>query len=145
MPKQEVNRYGRVQDFAALEAADLPSFNRRCNAIVSRRTGFSPAIHEIIQVAREHGIKVVLLEMPLPSRHRNIFYSSPAWGEMRAYLQSLAQQNHATYLAASNWIQDDKEFEDATHLNEEGAKEFSRKLAVAISRMAGRPDGLAEK
>jgi len=52
---------------------------------------------------------------------------------MRAYLQSLAQQNHAVYVSAGNWIEDDKDFEDATHLNERGAKDFSAKLAETLS------------
>ncbi len=134
MPKQQTTRYGRVQDFAALEAADLPSFNRRCQAILSQHAGFSAPIRQIIQLAQEHGITMVFLEMPLPSRHRDIFYSSPAWSEMRAYLQTLAQQNHAVYLSASDWVSDDKNFEDATHLNEQGAKYFSAKLAESLFR-----------
>jgi hypothetical protein len=134
MPKQQTTRYGRVKDFAALEAADLPSFNQRCDAILSQRAGFSPAIRKIIELAQGHGVKVIFLEMPMPSRHRNIFYSSLAWGEMRSYLQSLAKENRAIYLTASDWIKDDQAFEDATHLNEQGAKQFSAKLAVALSR-----------
>jgi hypothetical protein len=134
MPKHQTTRYGRVQDFAALEAADLPSFNRRCEAILSQRNGFSPPIHKIIELAQEHGITVIFLEMPMPSRHREIFYSSPAWSKMRARLQSLSQQNECRYISASDWVADDKNFEDATHLNEQGAKQFSTKLAQTLSR-----------
>jgi hypothetical protein len=134
MPKQQTTRYGRVNDFAALEAADLPSFNQRCDSILSQRAGFSPAIRKIIELAQSHGITLVFLEMPMPSRHRNIFYSSLKWTEMRAYLQTLTQQNHAIYLSASDWIEDDQAFEDATHLNEQGAKQFSAKLADTLSR-----------
>lgn len=142
MPKQQTTRYGRVQDFAALEAADLPSFNRRCDAILSKGTGFSPAIGKIIELAQQHGITLIFLEMPMPLRHRDIFYSSPSWTQMRAYLQTLAGQNHAVYLSASDWIADDKSFEDATHLNEEGAKEFSAKLAETLSRANERTHAL---
>lgn len=134
MPKQQTTRYGRVKDFAALEAADLPSFNQRCDAILSQRGGFSPAIRKIIELAQEHRITLIFLEMPMPSRHRNIFYTSPAWGEMRAYLQSLAKENRAIYLTASDWIKDDRSFEDTTHLNEQGAKQFSAKLAKTLSQ-----------
>lgn len=137
MPKQQTTRYGRVQDFAALEAADLPSFNQRCNATLSQRNGFSAPIREIIQLAQQHGIKVVFLEMPMPARHRQIFYSSPAWAQMRAYLQMLAQESHAAYISASDWVADDKNFEDATHLNEAGAKQFSGKLAETMWRANG--------
>jgi len=134
MPKQKTTRYGRVQDFAALEAADLPSFNRRCEAILSQRAGFSPAIRKMIELAQQHGVTLIFLEMPMPSRHRTIFYSSPAWSQMRAYLQSLARENGEIYIGASDWVEDDQAFEDATHLNEQGAKQFSAKLAGALSR-----------
>lgn len=140
MPKQQTTRYGRVKDFAALEAADLPSFNQRCNAILSQHAGFSPAIRKIVELAQEQGITVIFLEMPMPSRHRNIFYSSSAWNQMRAYLQTLAQQNHAIYLSASDWMKDDQAFEDATHLNEQGAKQFSARLAETLSQASyGQP------
>jgi hypothetical protein len=134
MPKHETTRYGRVQDFAALEAADLPSFNRRCEGILSQQAGFSPAIHKIVELAKQHGITVIFLEMPMPSRHREIFYSSPAWSRMRNYLQTLARQNNTRYLSASDWVSDDQAFEDVTHLNEQGAKQFSAKLAEALSQ-----------
>jgi hypothetical protein len=133
MPKQQTTRYGRVQDFAALEAADLPSFNRRCEAIFSQPAGFSEPIRKILELTRSHGIELIFLEMPMPSRHREIFYSSAAWNRMRSYLHTLAQQNGAAYISASDWIADDKKFEDATHLNEQGAKLFSAKLAATLS------------
>jgi hypothetical protein len=142
MPKQQTTRYGRVKDFAALEAADLPSFNQRCDAIISERAGFSPAIRKIIELAQQRGITLIFLEMPMPSRHRNIFYSSPAWTQMRAYLQRLARQNHAVYVCASDWIKDDRAFEDATHLNEQGAKQFSAKLAETLSQVSYSEDAV---
>jgi hypothetical protein len=134
MPKQQTTRYGRAKDFAALEAADLPSFNQRCDAILSKRAGFAPAIRKILELTEQRGIKLVFLEMPMPSRHRDIFYSSAKWSELRAYLRTLATQNHAVYISASNWIKDDQAFEDATHLNEQGAKQFSTKLAETLSQ-----------
>jgi hypothetical protein len=83
-------------------------------------------------LAQEHGARVILLEMPLPSRHRNTFYSTSAWGQLRSYLQSLAADDHVTYLSASDWVKDDQKFEDATHLNEDGAKMFSSMLSPAV-------------
>jgi hypothetical protein len=38
------------------------------------------------------------------------------------------------YISASEWVEDDQAFEDATHLNEQGAKQFSAKLADTLSR-----------
>jgi hypothetical protein len=135
MPKQKSNRFGRVQDFAALEATDVPSFNRRCSAVVTNRVGFSAPLQKIIELGREHGATVVLLEMPMPSRHRSVFYSSPAWGDLRSYLQTLARENHLVYMPASDWVKDDANFEDVTHLNERGAKTFSTQLAAALAQL----------
>jgi len=145
MPKQKTNRYGRVEDFAALEAKDVPAFNQRCQAVVNGQQGFSPPLREIIRLAREHGANVILVEMPMPSKHRETFYASPRWLELRAYLQSLAKQERATYLAASDWVPDDQDFEDVTHLNEAGAKHFSVRLATAIAQIPARKTEVASE
>ena len=133
LPKQKTNRYGRVQDFAALEPKDAASFQERCQRTVRDGTDFSPPVRDIIRNAQQHGATVILLEMPLPSRHRQVFYSSAAWQEMKSRLKSRAAEYHAVYLSASDWIVDDKNFEDATHLDENGAQIFSRKLGAALS------------
>jgi hypothetical protein len=135
MPKRATNRFGRVADFNALQAGDLASFNRRCCAIVAEKTGFSRPIQDLMQHARASGARFVLVEMPMPSKHRSVFYASPVWAEMRAHLQALAAEAGATYVVASDWIDDDAKFEDAAHLNEQGAKAFSARLAGAIARL----------
>jgi hypothetical protein len=99
------------------------------------REGFSVPVRKIIQVAQEHGATVIFVEMPMPARHRNLFYSSPEWAKLRARLQALAEEKHVIYLAASDWVKNDAEFEDVTHLSPEGARDFSAQLAVAISRL----------
>jgi len=135
MPRQKVNRFGRVEDFAALESKDVESFIDRCNAVVHENRGFSLAVRQIIDLAHERGAAVILVEMPMPSRHRKIFYSTAAWADLRSHLQLLANEEKAIYLPASDWVQDDQKFEDATHLNEEGARYFSAQLAAAIFRL----------
>lgn len=135
MPKQKVNRFGRVGDFDALEAKDVPSFVQRCGAIVKVRKGFSPPIQAMIDLAHEHGAKFFFVEMPMSPRHRETFYSLPVWTEMRAHLQKLAQAQQATYITASDWVRDGANFEDTVHLNEQGARSFSAQLGMALSRM----------
>ena len=134
MPKHKTNRFGRAQDFAALEPKDVVSFTERCNDVLRQQKEFSAPIKEIFRLAREHGAKLILLEMPLPSRHRELFYSSPVWAQMRAHLRSVADREGAIYISASDWIQNDSNFEDATHLTEQGARLFSQKLALTLSR-----------
>jgi hypothetical protein len=139
MPKKKTNRYGRVEDFNGLEAADIKSFNERCEKVLRNsgklngEAGFSTPIQAIIRLAHDHGSRVILVEMPMPSRHRDTFYSSPSWAKMREQLQKMAAREGTYYLAASDWVKDDGKFEDATHLNEAGAKDFSARLAAAVS------------
>ena len=136
MPKQKVNRFGRVGDFNALEAKDVPSFTRRCDAIVSGHEGFCAPIQAIINLAHEHGAKVYFVEMPMSPRHLKTFYSLPIWSEMRAHLQKLASEQQVTYITASDWVPEGKDFEDTVHLNEQGARFFSARLAGALAQMS---------
>lgn len=136
MPKEKVNRFGRVGDFNALEAKDVPSFTRRCDAIVSGRKTFSPPVQAMIDLAHKHGAKFYLVEMPMSPRHLQTFYSLPVWAETRTYLQALAQQEHIAYIAASDWVPNGANFEDTVHLNEQGARSFSAKLATVMSHIA---------
>jgi hypothetical protein len=134
-PKQKLNRFGRVGDFNALEAKDVPSFVQRCDAIVRSRKCFSTPIQAMIDLAHQHGAKFYFVEMPMSPRHRQTFYALPVWSETRAYLQSLAEQQHAAYIVASDWVQDGTNFEDTVHLNEQGARVFSARLATVMSRL----------
>jgi len=136
MPKQKVNRFGRVADFNVLEASDVPSFTRRCEVILRGRETFSPPIQAMIDLTHQHGAKFYLVEMPMSPRHLQTFYSIPVWAETRAYLQSLAKQERVTYIAASDWVPNSANFEDTVHLNEEGARSFSTRLATVMSRFA---------
>ncbi|HEX4262906.1 MAG TPA: SGNH/GDSL hydrolase family protein [Verrucomicrobiae bacterium] len=136
MPPQKVNRFGRVGDFNALEAKDVPSFTQRCEAIAHGQKGFSAPIQAMIDLAHEHGAKFFFVEMPMSPRHRETFYSLPIWSEMRSHLQALANEHDAAYITASDWVQDGADFEDTVHLNEQGARYFSARLAEALSQMS---------
>jgi hypothetical protein len=139
MPPVKRNRFGVVRNFEALEAGDAATFTRRCLKGLDRKEGFSVPVQRMLQLAREHGATFVFVEMPMPSRHRNLFYSSDAWLKLRQRLQSLASDNSAAYISASDWVQNDAEFEDVTHLNEAGAKDFSAQLAEAMAKLNGNP------
>jgi hypothetical protein len=143
MPRQRVNRFGRVDDFAALESKDAASFIERCDSVVNENRGFSRAVRQIIELAQARGARVILVEMPMPSRHRKTFYSTAAWLRLRSHLQELASEDKAIYLPASDWVTDDLKFEDATHLNEEGARSFSAQLASAVFRLCSETNQLA--
>jgi hypothetical protein len=137
LPRQTANRFGRTRDFVALEAADADSFNRRCEFAASQPTKFSGPVQGIIDVARNSGAKVIMVEMPMPSRHRAIFYSGAAWASLRKHLESVCRQEQAVYISAADWINNDAEFMDVTHLNEQGARRFSARLATEVAGLSG--------
>jgi hypothetical protein len=135
MPKQKVNRFGRVGDFNALEAKDVPSFTQRCGDIVQGQKGFSAPIQAMIDLAHQHGAKFFFVEMPMSPRHLETFYSLPVWAEMRAHLQALSREQQVTYITASDWVTDGTNFEDTVHLNEQGARFFSARLGMTLSQI----------
>jgi hypothetical protein len=135
MPKQKVNRFGRVGDFNALEAKDVPDFTRRCENIVQGQKEFSAPIQAIIDLAHQHGATVYFVEMPMSPRHLETFYSLPIWTKMRSHLQTLASAQHVTYITASDWVPDGNDFEDTVHLNEQGARNFSARLGSTLAKL----------
>jgi hypothetical protein len=143
MPPRATNRFGAVDDFKALSASSLDSFNSRCGAIVTGNVGFSRPIEAIFARARAAGIQVILVEMPLPSRHRTTYYASPVWAQMRRHLQALASNAGATYVVANDWVPDDRNFMDDAHLNSDGAKLFSIQLARLLGGLEAPPLAVA--
>jgi hypothetical protein len=140
MPRRERNRFGLVQNFSALEAADSQEFEKRCLS-AAEKNQFSIPVQKIIQMTHDHGSKLVLVEMPMPARHRSVFYSTRAWSVLRERLQKLAADNDLLYISAADWVTNDNEFEDVTHLNEVGAKDFSAKLSQVLWHL---PQGSTE-
>jgi hypothetical protein len=145
MPKHQTNRYGRVEDFSALEASDTSAFNQRCGAVVEKQMGFSLPIQKIIALSQAQGAKVILVEMPMPSRHRTVFYSSAAWIKLKSYVAKLAADKNLVLVSAADWLQDDANFEDATHLNADGAKLFSAKLSEKLANLTANPTQVAQE
>jgi hypothetical protein len=129
MPAQETNEFGRKSDFALLEAADTNAFNSRCEEIVESGKFLSPPIEALLDEARQHGTRVIFVEMPMHPSHLQRFYSQPVWESFRAKTRAAVEAEGARYLDASGWVRESKLFEDPLHLSGEGAKEFSRRLA----------------
>jgi hypothetical protein len=73
--------------------------------------------------------------MPMSPKHRATFYSLPVWAETRSHLQALAREQNLTYITASDWVKNGENFEDTVHLNEQGARLFSTRLGMTLSKM----------
>lgn len=128
MPTQGTNQFGRVADFTLLEASSQDEFVRHCER--ASREQLNASVREMIREAQERQLRVVFVLMPLPPRHVRAFYDTRAWEEYQRHLHDLLAKQNMALLDASRWFPDADRFGDALHLNEEGAKEFSRRLGT---------------
>lgn len=85
----------------------------------------------ILAFLTSRGAEVCMVGMPLPSSYRRSSASFEEFGHARAFFESLAADYRIRYLDMSAWITDDALFEDANHLNLDGALEFAPLLETA--------------
>lgn len=131
-PPQPTNEFGRVKDFAGLEAADSADFARRCqNAAQPETPIFNPATQKLMELARARGLKVVMVKMPMPSRHRRIYYQTPQWRAYEKRLRAATQAAGARYVDASNVVPDEG-FSDPLHMGAPGRPIFTRYLLKTL-------------
>ena len=130
MPEEESNRFGRVADFALLEASSAAEFSAQCDAAASQEL-IAP-VREITRQGRQAGADVVVVEMPMPPEHLRTFYETPAWERYAAHVRSLVVAEGGNFLDASNWERDASMFADHLHLTEEGAMRFSQTLGQRL-------------
>jgi lysophospholipase L1-like esterase len=71
----------------------------------------------------------------MPQQHRAAFYAKPIWLRLRAHVRELASTAGVTYLNASDWVEDERQFADSMHLNMEGARVFSTRLAQTLAKL----------
>ncbi|WP_439625379.1 hypothetical protein [Gemmata sp.] len=131
LPNKDVNRFGRVEDFALLEPTDDADFATSCRRVVQERQPLTPAIAAILGRAVENGSPVVIVEMPVTDEHRRRFYSNPEWAAYREYVADLIRTAGGEYLVASDWVGPEG-FADHLHLNAVGARTFTRRIANLI-------------
>jgi len=91
-------------------------------------------VEELLRLASTHARRTVLIEMPMAPHHRDVFYETPEWRAYREYVRRLAAERGVEYIDAHDWVASNGSFGDGLHMNKEGARIFSRRLAQAISR-----------
>jgi hypothetical protein len=128
MPQQATNQFGRAADFTLLEAAGQDEFVKHCQRGSNEQ--LNAPVSEIIREAQERQLRVVFVLMPLPPKHVQTFYETRAWQGYQGHLRELLAKQNVAVVDASRWFPDASKFGDALHLNEQGAKEFSRRLAA---------------
>jgi len=130
MPSQETNRFGRASDFSLLEAADTPAFVEECGR--GERQDLVAAVKEMIRQAREAGMTVAFVEMPMHPTHLSRYYDTRAWDAYRGHMRDLLEAMGVIYVDAGRWIPDGELFDDALHLKKEGAERFSLMLGEKL-------------
>ncbi len=128
-PAAETNRFGRTADFGLLEAQHDEDFTRDCRAAADGHAPFSRPVADMIAWAHAHGMRFVIVEMPMRGTHRSRFYSRPEWSAYVGEMRAQARAAGVDFFDASDWVADNG-FGDALHLDAKGAAEFSRRLGM---------------
>ena len=128
LPPAEASRFGRAADFAAAEPSDIPAFEANLLSAAVDQRPFNSSFAQIVQRSRERGLKFHLVMMPVPLRHRERFYSSEAWARYQAYVSGAITAAGGQFIDASDWVAD-QHFADPLHVDAEGARIFSARLA----------------
>jgi len=126
MPPERTNRFGRAADFSLLESDNPNNFHRQCEASLS--LPLAPPVSELLRQARDAGLTIAVIEMPMPGAHRTLFYDTVWWSQYVLHIRNLLAPYHVIYVDASSWIQDDSLFDDPLHLSARGAAQFSQRL-----------------
>jgi hypothetical protein len=136
MPAERQSRFGRAADFSLLESDNADDFRRQCEA--SLNSALSPAVSELFRQARDAGISIVVVEMPMRQAHRSLFYDTRWWNQYVAHIRDLLLSFDVTFIDASRWIENDSFFADPLHLSDEGAVQFSHRLGNLLAPDLGR-------
>jgi hypothetical protein len=134
MPRAATNTMGRVDDFAALEAASSRAFVEQADAFLQHPNHFNSSYESIFRQARQGDLHAVIVMMPMSPYHRQVFYSQPAWHEYMKALAALANQRGIDFLDASDWVQSEQDFADHLHMSPRGCQSFSVHLGEAIAK-----------
>jgi len=132
MPAITTTRFGRASDFDKVGLIQPDVLDRIYDEAVEKAAPFAPPFEEICQLTATNGARLYVVEMPVPSKHRSLNYSSLSWLKYREFLQKQLSHDGIVYISANDWVTDDKCFLDAIHLNEMGAKVFSDHLAKKL-------------
>jgi hypothetical protein len=141
MPGEATNSMGRVNDFAALEAASTGLFDAQASAFLQHPGQFNASYEEIFRQARSAGMNVVIVVMPMSPSHRQTFYARPLWRQYLAAVEDVAARRGIRVIDASDWLLQPLDFADHLHMTREASGAFSFRLGGELARSwpASRP------
>jgi hypothetical protein len=126
MPAERTNHMGRAADFSLLESDNAEDFRLQCEA--STNLPLTSSVRELLRQAHDLGLTIAVVEMPMPDRHRRLFYDTPWWSQYVTHIRNLLAPFNVIYVDAGDWIQDDALFDDPLHLSARGAAQLSQRL-----------------
>jgi hypothetical protein len=97
------------------------------------------ALRDLLTLARQEGIPVVLLLMPEPDRVSSWYRDDPSGPASEGYVRGLCRDYGAALVNARDWARDE-DFFDSAHLTPDGAVLFTRRLEerLLVPFLAGR-------
>lgn len=134
MPHAAVNSMGRVEDFSALEAGSPVQFDAQASAFLKHPEQFNASYEAIFAAARAHGMKVVVVVMPMSPYHHQTFYSRPLWSEYLKALTVLAGEREIRVIDASGWLPVQQDFVDHLHMAPDAVHDFSARLGTELTQ-----------
>ena len=135
MPHAATNSMGRVDDFAALEAASPDDFNAQAEAFLQHPDHLNENYEYIFNNAERMGINAVMVVMPMSPFHQTTFYARPVWSQYLAAVVALAHQRGIRVIDASNWLLSEDDFADHLHMSRQGVHEFSIRLGDELTKL----------
>ncbi|MFM2223183.1 MAG: hypothetical protein RLZZ78_1440 [Armatimonadota bacterium] len=127
------NAFGRASDFSALEDGSSERFAARVRKAMAKTSLLCPEVNRMLDASTKDGREVVFVVMPMPAKHRNVYYRTPDW---QAYLDRLATELDArgARLVNMDEMAVDSDFSDAVHLSPTGATAFTEFLLPELVR-----------
>jgi hypothetical protein len=133
MPAERTNRMGRAADFSLLESDNAEDFRLQSEASVN--VPLASSVSELLRQTHDLGLTIAVVEMPMRGEHRRLFYDTPWWSQYVSHIRNLLVPFNASYVDASDWIQDDALFDDPLHLSTRGAAQFSQRLGRLLGSL----------
>jgi hypothetical protein len=140
-PSGTLNQFGLVDDMEALARALTNDVNDRIERY-PERIALHPALLELVRLAHERRVPVLLVEVPMPSAYRAALGRATRAPRLREALTDLvvSRGGSSVNLGHPPWI-DDTLFDDGLHLGRAGAELFTKDLSARVAGVLGsRPD-----
>ena len=134
-PETQRNRFGSLDDMRAL----LASFrDRALQALAASNGGYrlSPWFELVQSLVHDSGARLIVLEVPMHASYRREVLDSVGGRKYRQWLESqLARSGDAFLDMSAPASVHDQNFSDGIHLDEGGAKAFSRELGKELASL----------